>query len=54
MPWAYKPDAKGRYYTYQFIDAWTNNFHYASTRTMGSRQQAYALVAPGWKRRFAG
>jgi hypothetical protein len=43
------PDAKGRYYTYQFIDAWTNNFHYASTRTMGSQDQAYALVAPGWK-----
>ena len=42
------PDAKGRYYTFQFIDAFTNNFHYASTRTMGSQQQAYALVAPGW------
>ena len=43
------PDAKGRYYTYQFIDAWTNNYHYASTRTMGSQKQNYALVAPGWK-----
>jgi hypothetical protein len=43
------PDAKGRYYTYQFIDAWTNNYHYASTRTMGSQDQNYALVAPGWK-----
>jgi len=43
------PDAKGRYYTYQFIDAYTNNFHYASTRTMGSQEQNYALVAPGWK-----
>jgi hypothetical protein len=42
------PDAKGRYYTFQFIDAWTNNFHYASTRTMGSQDQSYALVAPGW------
>jgi DNA sulfur modification protein DndE len=42
------PDAKGRFYTYQFIDAWTNNFHYASTRTMGSQDQNYALVAPGW------
>jgi len=42
------PDAKGRYYTFQFIDAWTNNFHYASTRTMGSQKQDYALVAPGW------
>jgi hypothetical protein len=42
------PDAEGRYYTYQFIDAWTNNYHYASTRTMGSQNQKYALVAPGW------
>jgi len=42
------PNAKGRYYTYQFIDAYTNNFHYASTRTMGSQEQKYALVAPGW------
>ena len=43
------PNAKGRYYTYQFIDAWTNNYFYASTRTMGSQDQDYALVAPGWK-----
>ena len=42
------PDAKGRYYTYQFIDAFTNNFHYSSTRTKGSQEQNYALVAPGW------
>jgi DNA sulfur modification protein DndE len=33
------PESKGRYYTYQFIDAWTNNFHYASTRTMGSQDR---------------
>jgi hypothetical protein len=43
------PDTKGRYYTFQFIDAWTNNYHYASTRTMGSQNQKYALVGPGWK-----
>jgi hypothetical protein len=43
------PDTKGRYYTFQFIDSFTNNFHYASTRTMGSQEQSYALVAPGWK-----
>jgi hypothetical protein len=42
------PDTKGRYYTFQFADAWTNNFHYASTRTMGSQEQNYAIVAPGW------
>jgi len=43
------PASQGRYYTFQFIDAWTNNFHYASTRTMGSQDQKYAMVAPGWK-----
>lgn len=41
------PNANGRYYTYQFIDAYTNNYHYASTRTMGSQDQNYAIVAPG-------
>jgi hypothetical protein len=43
------PASMGRYYTFQFIDAYTNNFHYASTRTMGSQEQDYALVASGWK-----
>jgi hypothetical protein len=43
------PASMGRYYTFQFIDAYTNNFHYASTRTMGSQDQKYALIAPGWK-----
>ena len=48
-PWVlHIPKSNGRYYTYQFIDAYTNNFHYASTRTMGSQDQSYALVAPGW------
>ena len=46
------PDTQGRYYTFQFIDAFTNNFHYASTRTMGSQEQSYALVAPGWNGRL--
>jgi len=39
---------KGRFYTFQFIDAFTNNFHYASARTMGSQDQDYLLVGPGW------
>ena len=48
-PWVlHLPKSNGRYYTFQFIDAYTNNFHYASTRTMGSQDQSYALVAPGW------
>jgi hypothetical protein len=48
------PDTKGRYYTFQFIDAFTNNFFYASTRTKGSQEQAYALVAPGWDGKLPG
>ena len=43
------PNANGRFYTFQFIDAFTNNYHYASTRTKGSQDQNYALVGPGWK-----
>jgi hypothetical protein len=42
------PNSNGRYYTFQFIDSYTNNFHYASTRTMGSQDQNYALTPPGW------
>jgi hypothetical protein len=42
------PNTKGRFYTFQFADSWTNNFHYASTRTMGAQEQSYAIVAPGW------
>lgn len=42
------PKSNGRYYTFQFIDPFTNNFYYASTRTMGSQDQNYALTPPGW------
>jgi hypothetical protein len=43
------PNGKDRFYTYQFIDAWTNNFFYASTRTRGAQEQEYVIVGPGWK-----
>jgi hypothetical protein len=43
------PHAKRRYYTYQFIDAWTNNFHYASTRTMGSVTDYFVRVSSSEK-----
>lgn len=43
------PNGKDRFYTYQFIDAWTNNFFYASTRTRGGQEQKYVIVGPGWK-----
>ena len=30
------PDAAGRYYVLQFIDAWTNNFAYVGRRATGT------------------
>ena len=31
------PDAGGRYYVLQFVDAWTNNFAYVGHRATGHR-----------------
>jgi len=42
------PDFKGRYYTFQLIDKYTNNFAYISQRTKGFREQIYAFCGPGW------
>ena len=42
------PDAGGRYYVMQFIDAWTNNFAYVGHRATGTEAQSYLLVAPDW------
>jgi hypothetical protein len=44
----YVPDFKGRFYTFQLIDKYTNNFGYISQRTKGFREQVYALCGPGW------
>ena len=43
------PNTKGRFYTFQFVDAWTNNFYYASQRTKGFARQEYALAMPSWR-----
>lgn len=42
------PDAAGRYYVLQFVDAWTNNFAYVGRRATGTAAGSYLLVPPGW------
>jgi len=42
------PNTNGRYYTFQFIDAYTNNFFYASQKTRGFIEQKYAICSSGW------
>jgi hypothetical protein len=42
------PDAHGRYYVMQFVDAWTNNFAYVGHRATGTAAGSYLLVAPDW------
>jgi len=43
------PDARGRYYVLQFVDAWTNNFAYVGRRGTGTQAGRFLLVPPGWK-----
>ena len=41
------PDASGRYYVLQFVDAWTNNFAYIGHRATGTGAGSFLLVPPG-------
>src|SRR5271165_169365 len=43
------PIEAGRYYSVQFIDAYTYNFAYASSRTTGNGGGRYLLGGPGWE-----
>jgi hypothetical protein len=43
------PDADGRYYVLQFVDAWTNNFAYVGHRATGTREGEFLLVPPAWQ-----
>jgi hypothetical protein len=43
------PDAAGRYYVLQFVDAWTNNFAYAGRRATGTAAGAFLLTPPHWR-----
>jgi hypothetical protein len=42
------PDTAGRFYTFQFLDAFTNAFSYVGTGSTGTQAGAYALVPPGY------
>jgi hypothetical protein len=40
---------EGRYYSIQFIDAYTFNFAYAGSRTTGNKAGSIMLAGPNWK-----
>jgi hypothetical protein len=42
------PDVHDRYWTYQFLDAWTNSFHYIGTRTTDGNGGTFVITAPGY------
>jgi len=41
--------SEGRYYSIQFIDAYTFNFAYAGSRTTGNEAGSIMLAGPNWK-----
>src|SRR5579871_158163 len=43
------PDTHDRYYLMQFMDAWTDTFDCPGKRTMGTKEQWFAITGPGWK-----
>ena len=42
------PIAADRYYTFQFLDAYTNDFAYIGTRATGSNGGTYLIAGPTW------
>jgi hypothetical protein len=42
------PAVTDRYYTYQFLDAWTESFAYVGTRATGGRAGTWVVTPPGW------
>jgi hypothetical protein len=43
------PIEQDRYYSLQFVDLYTYNFHYVGSRTTGNAGGKYLLVGPNWK-----
>jgi hypothetical protein len=43
------PEVTDRYYTYQFLDAWTETFDYVGTRATGGRAGTWVVTPPGWE-----
>jgi hypothetical protein len=46
--WLHVPKIEGRYYTCQFMDAYTDNFAYIGTRINGGAAGDYAILPPRW------
>jgi hypothetical protein len=44
--WFHVPKIEGRYYTFQFMDAYSDNFAYIGTRTNGGAAGDYAILPP--------
>ena len=42
------PPIADRYYTFEFLDAYTNDFAYLGTRTTGSNGGTYLVAGPDW------
>ena len=42
------PDVQDRYWTYQFLDAWTNSFHYLGTRATNGTGGTFVITPPGY------
>jgi hypothetical protein len=43
------PDLNDRYYTFQMIDFYTNNFDYIGKRTTGTDENDFVIVGPNWE-----
>lgn len=43
------PDVLDRYWTYQFLDAWTSSFHYIGTRATAGKGGRFLIVPPGFQ-----
>jgi hypothetical protein len=42
------PDATDRYWTYQFLDGWTNSFYYVGTRATAGKGGTFVITPPGY------
>jgi hypothetical protein len=42
------PDVTNRYWTYQFLDPWTDSFHYIGTRATKGVGGSIVVTPPGW------
>lgn len=43
------PDVLDRYWTYQFLDGWTESFHYIGTRATRGKGGRFVVTPPGWE-----